>query len=159
MEPTNLSGLGRQICRVLRPAFMVVAPEHPLVIEEITERGESNCAEIIAYVDQAKRKTERERMSEEAKKKTGVLLNTKVIHPLTGESLTVWISDYVLMGYGTGAVMAVPAHDERDLHFAQVFNLPVKRALKSESEDLDPDLYLKNLNLAKEKNLGNIERI
>ena len=100
--------------------FMVLAPESAYVDMVVTEDKK---AEVKEYIDSIKHKTERERMIE--KKVTGVFTGSYAINPLTGEKIPVWVSDYVLAGYGTGAIMAVPAHDSRDYAFARHFNLPV----------------------------------
>jgi leucyl-tRNA synthetase len=105
--------------------FVVLAPEHPLVAN-ITTREHS--AEVEAYVALAKNKNERERLSE-VKKVSGVFSGAFVVHPFSQEHLPVWIADYVLAGYGTGAIMAVPGHDERDHRFATYFNLPIKQVI------------------------------
>jgi leucyl-tRNA synthetase len=102
--------------------FFVLAPEHPLV-EQIAERSPHG-DEIRAYVQRAAAKRAEERAA--AAEKTGVFTGFFVTNPVNESRLPIWISDYVLMDYGTGAVMAVPAHDERDLEFAQTFDLPVK---------------------------------
>ena len=94
--------------------FMVLAPEHPLVATLTTRTG---AAEVEAYVEQARRRTEIERLSTD-REKTGVSLGADAINPVNGERIPIWIADYVLAGYGTGAIMAVPAHDERDFAFA-----------------------------------------
>ncbi len=101
-------------------SFMVLAPESDLVDELTTPAQETAVKE---YVDATKKRTERERISD--RKVTGVFSGSYAINPFTGEEIPVWISDYVLAGYGTGAIMAVPAHDSRDYAFAKHFNLPV----------------------------------
>ena len=101
--------------------FMVLAPESDLVKELTTPEQEEAVAE---YVQQVKKKTERERIAE-TKTVTGVFAGSYGINPLTGERIPIWISEYVLAGYGTGAIMAVPAHDSRDYVFAKTFNLPI----------------------------------
>ncbi|OGO84399.1 MAG: leucine--tRNA ligase [Clostridiales bacterium GWD2_32_59] len=107
--------------------YMVIAPEHPL-IEEIKERL-SNIAEINKYKEEAKKKTDFER-TELVKNKTGVeLRGIKAINPVNNEEIPIWISDYVMMGYGSGAIMAVPAHDERDYEFAKKFGIPIKQVI------------------------------
>ncbi len=106
--------------------YMVLAPEHKLV-NELQSRI-TNWNEVVAYREQAKRKSEIERV-ELAKEKTGVeLKGIKAINPANKEQIPVFIADYVLASYGTGAIMAVPAHDERDMEFAQKFKLPVSNA-------------------------------
>ncbi len=103
--------------------YMVVSPEHPIV--ETLKDKITNIADVRAYQDAAARKSDFER-SELSKEKTGVPLEgVTAVNPVTGAQIPVWISDYVLMGYGTGAIMAVPAHDERDWAFAKKFNLPI----------------------------------
>lgn len=101
--------------------FLVLAPEHPLArkltIEEMRESVET-------YIDAAVKKSEMERQSE-GKEKTGVWTGSYAINPASGENIPIWIADYVLGGYGTGAVMAVPGHDERDFAFAEKFDLPI----------------------------------
>lgn len=104
--------------------YMVVAPEHPLLSEMADHI--KNWKEVSKYVAAAKKKRETER-SAEGKDKTGVeLKGVKVVNPATGEVIPVWVADYVLWGYGTGAIMAVPAHDERDFEFAKKYHLPIK---------------------------------
>jgi leucyl-tRNA synthetase len=101
--------------------YMVLAPEHPLVAELVSDEQR---AAVVAYQDQARRESEIERLSTE-KEKTGVSTGACAVNPVNGEQIPIWISDYVLMGYGTGAIMAVPAHDERDFAFATRFELPI----------------------------------
>ncbi len=101
--------------------FMVLAPEHPLV-EKLTTPERK--AEVEAYIKEAMRKTEADRTAIE-KEKTGVFIGTNAINPVNGEKIPIWVADYVMMGYGTGAIMAVPAHDERDFQFALKFGLPI----------------------------------
>ena len=101
--------------------FMVLAPESEWV-EKLTTAEQK--AAVEEYLQMAKKKTERERMTE-TRKVTGVFSGSYALNPLTGDKVPVWISEYVLAGYGTGAIMAVPAHDSRDYAFARTFNLPV----------------------------------
>lgn len=101
--------------------FMVLAPESELVEQLTTEDRKE---EVAAYVASVKKKTERERIAE-TKSVTGVFSGAYGINPLTGEKVPIWISEYVLAGYGTGAIMAVPAHDSRDYAFAKKFGLPI----------------------------------
>ncbi len=103
--------------------YMVIAPEHPMI--EKFENKITNLEEVKAYQNQAKLKSDFER-AELSKDKTGVeLKGITAINPLTGKEIPIWISDYVLITYGTGAIMAVPAHDDRDWEFAKKFNLPI----------------------------------
>lgn len=101
--------------------FLVLAPEHPLARELAVEDTKDA---VNAYIDEAIKKSEIER--QESKDKTGVFTGSYAINPLSKEKVPVWIADYVLGGYGTGAIMAVPAHDERDHEFAETFGLPVR---------------------------------
>ncbi len=101
--------------------FMVLAPEHPLV-EKLT--SPENKTEVEAYIAKSKRQSEIERLSTE-KEKDGVFTGAYCINRLNGDKVPIWIADYVLLSYGTGAVMAVPAHDERDFAFAKKYNLPI----------------------------------
>lgn len=100
--------------------FMVLAPESELV-EQLTTPEQKQ--EVDAYLDRTKKRTERERIADRSV--TGVFSGSYAINPFTGDAVPVWISDYVLAGYGTGAIMAVPAHDSRDYAFAKHFNLPI----------------------------------
>ncbi len=111
--------------------FFVLAPEHPWV-EKITTPEHK--AAVDAYVDQARHMTEIERMSTE-KEKTGVFTGGYVTNPVSGEQVPVWIADYVLMGYGSGAIMGVPAHDERDFEFARKFGIPIREVIRPEGEE------------------------
>lgn len=115
--------------------FLVLAPEHPLV-ERITSSEQSHA--VKEYRRQASLKSDMER-AELTKEKNGVFTGSYAVNPLNGCKLPIWISDYVLMGYGTGAIMAVPCHDERDFAFAQKFHLPVK-AILDPSFEAHPDL-------------------
>ncbi|GED58919.1 leucine--tRNA ligase [Brevibacillus formosus] len=105
--------------------YAVLAPEHKLV-EQITVPAQKEAVE--AYLDQAKRKSDLER-TDLAKEKTGVFTGAYAINPVNGERLPIWIADYVLISYGTGSIMAVPAHDERDYEFAKTFDLPIKQVI------------------------------
>ena len=111
--------------------FFVLAPEHPWV-EKITTPEQR--AAVEAYVDQARRMTEIERMSTD-KEKTGVFTGGYVTNPVNGEQVPVWIADYVLMSYGAGAIMGVPAHDQRDFEFARKFEIPIVEVIRPEDEE------------------------
>jgi leucyl-tRNA synthetase len=102
--------------------FMVLAPEHPLVAVLTTDDRRDD---VEAYVADARRETEIERLSTD-REKTGVFIGAHAVNPMTNERIPIWIADYVLPGYGTGAIMAVPAHDERDYEFATRFELPIR---------------------------------
>ena len=101
--------------------YMVLAPEHPFV-ESLTDSTKGN--EVNAYIEEASKKSELDR-GELAKDKTGVFLGSYAINPVNNEEIPIWISDYVLMSYGTGAIMAVPGHDQRDYEFAKEFSLDI----------------------------------
>ncbi|WP_420454533.1 leucine--tRNA ligase [Rubrivirga sp.] len=105
--------------------YMVLSPEHPLVAE-ITQPDQAEA--VREYVAQAARKTERDR--QEQKAKTGVFTGAHAVNPASGEKVPIWIADYVLAGYGTGAIMAVPAHDARDFEFAQAHGLPIRPVIR-----------------------------
>ena len=112
--------------------YMVLAPEHQL-IEELKDKIE-NWEEVKKYINQAKAKTEQERKEDE-KSKTGVeVKGIKAINPVNEEEIPIWIADYVLAGYGTGAIMAVPAHDERDYEFAKKYDLKIIEVVKNKIE-------------------------
>ncbi len=113
--------------------FMVLAPEHPLVA---TLTAPDRRAEVNAYIEQARRRTEIDRLSTD-REKTGVSLGADAINPVNGERIPIWIADYVLSGYGTGAIMAVPAHDERDYEFAKRFGLEIRRVVAAPGEAAD----------------------
>ena len=107
--------------------FMVLAPEHPLVA---TLTAPDRRADVDAYVAAARAATEIERLSTE-REKTGVPIGAFAINPVNGARIPIWIADYVLAGYGTGAIMAVPAHDERDFAFARTFGLPIVEVIRA----------------------------
>lgn len=141
--------------------FMVLAPEHPLITAFLGQNDENSqntqktrtkdtdhksvysdivfpkvsddeAKQLRRYVDSASKKTEMER--KENKEKTGVPSGLYAVNPINGESIPVWVADYVLAGYGTGAIMAVPAHDERDFEFAKKFDLPIKQVIVSDDD-------------------------
>ncbi|HET6383959.1 MAG TPA: leucine--tRNA ligase [Armatimonadota bacterium] len=115
--------------------FMVLAPEHPLV-ETITTA--SDRADVEAYVEQSQRTSEIDRLSAE-RTKTGVFTGAYARNPVNGEAIPVWIADYVLMGYGTGAIMAVPAHDQRDFEFARKYDIPIRLVYQIKDGPRTPD--------------------
>ena len=117
--------------------FLVLAPEHPLVSELVSDKTKQK---VDQYREETLKKSEIER--QENKEKTGVFTGSYAINPGTGEKIPIWVSDYVLMGYGEGAIMAVPAHDERDFEFAEKFDLPIKQVIeKPESMRGDEKCY------------------
>ncbi len=125
--------------------FMVLCPEHEMISRITTPEQKS---EVEAYVTWAKNRSERERQAE-VKKVSGVFTGAYAINPLTNEKIPIWVSDYVLSGYGTGAIMAVPAHDSRDFAFAKHFNLPIRQVVlpegMSESEMTDPATWTESM--------------
>ena len=115
--------------------FLVLAPEHPMIAKIMTENAKEK---VLDYCKEAIKKSEIER--QENKEKTGVFTGAYAINPATGKNIPIWVSDYVLMGYGEGAIMAVPAHDERDFDFANKFDLPVIEVIEK-PEDSDEKCY------------------
>lgn len=110
--------------------FMVLAPENPLV-DAITTEAQK--AEVDTYIEETSKKTERDRMAD-VKNVSGAFTGSYAVNPFSNEKMPIYISDYVLMGYGTGAVMAVPAHDERDHRFAKKFNLEIKKVVETDED-------------------------
>ncbi len=122
--------------------FMVLCPEHEL-IEKITTPEQK--AEVETYVTWAKNRSERERQAE-VKKVSGVFTGAYAVNPLTEEKIPIYVSDYVLAGYGTGAIMAVPAHDSRDFAFARHFNLPIRQVVSLEKDvTSDPSTWSESM--------------
>ncbi len=116
--------------------FMVLSPEHPLV-EKVTTAAQLDA--VRAYQEQAKRQSDIQRESV-TREKTGVFTGGYAINPASDQHIPIWIADYVLMGYGTGAIMAVPAHDQRDFEFARQFKLPIKVVIHPNGDNLiDPE--------------------
>jgi leucyl-tRNA synthetase len=112
--------------------YMVVAPEHPL-LHKLTTADQK--AKVQAYVDATARRSERERQAD-VKEKSGVFTGSYATNPLTNEPIPIWTADYVLASYGTGAIMAVPAHDDRDFDFAAAFGLPIKTVVRPAKGEL-----------------------
>ena len=119
-------------------SYLTLAPEHPLV-KEITTSAQRE--EIMDYVKRAKHLSERDRLAQ-ADQVSGAFTGAYALHPFSGECIPIWISDYVLMSYGTGAVMAVPAHDERDHRFAKKFQLPLKEVIWG-GDNINKEAYTK----------------
>ncbi|HZJ34593.1 MAG TPA: leucine--tRNA ligase, partial [Candidatus Angelobacter sp.] len=117
--------------------FVVLAPEHELVKKLLTSETREK---VEAYILDAARKSEIERMNE-TREKTGVFTGGYAINPVNGNKLPIWVADYVLSGYGTGAIMAVPAHDERDFAFAEKFDLPIVKVIEKPEDDSETGLY------------------
>ncbi|HOE09363.1 MAG TPA: leucine--tRNA ligase, partial [Treponemataceae bacterium] len=110
--------------------YMVIAPEHPMV-KSLTSDAQKKAVED--YIEQAAKKSDLER-TDLAKDKTGVFTGSYAVNPVNGKSIPIWISDYILISYGTGAIMAVPAHDDRDWAFAKKFDLPIIKVVASKDE-------------------------
>ena len=117
--------------------YLVLAPEHPLV-DELTRSAQR--AAVTAYVERTKRQDLTTRKSVDAREKTGVFTGSFARNPATGEAIPIWVADYVLMEYGTGAIMAVPGHDERDFEFATGFSLPIVRVVAEDASRADAPL-------------------
>lgn len=117
--------------------FLVLAPEHPLSRQLVTDNTRET---VESYIDEAIKKSEIERQSD-GKEKTGVWTGHYAINPVNGEKVPIWIADYVLGGYGTGAVMAVPAHDERDFAFAEKYELPIVRVIETPKDEVYAESY------------------
>ncbi|MDO9464881.1 MAG: leucine--tRNA ligase [bacterium] len=111
--------------------FMTLAPEHPLV-EKLTTSEQKN--KVEAYVEKSRRESEIERLSTE-KEKTGIFTGSYAENPFNKDKIPIWIGDYVLLSYGTGAVMAVPAHDKRDFAFAKKYNIPIKEVISPDGKE------------------------
>ena len=117
-------------------SYVALAPEHPLVSQLVNA---DTCAKVEAYVQAAQQKSDVER--QENKDKSGVFTGSYAINPVNGQKLPIWVADYVLSGYGTGAVMAVPAHDERDFAFAEKFDLPIVQVVDKPEDSADIGCY------------------
>ena len=117
--------------------YFVLAPEHPMV-EKLT--ADESKDEVEKYIKEAKRKSEKERLHTD-KEKTGVFTGGYVFNPVNNEKIPVWVADYVMMGYGTGAIMAVPAHDERDMEFAKKYDLPIIEVIDENSKLVNSGKY------------------
>ena len=115
---------------LLGVTFLVIAPEHPLVGEIVTVE---QTAEVTAYIERARRMSEIDRLSTD-KEKTGVFSGAYAVHPITGQPVPIWVADYVLMGYGTGVVMGVPGHDDRDFVFAERYGLPIIEVISPDGQ-------------------------
>jgi leucyl-tRNA synthetase len=115
--------------------YMVLSPEHPLAAK-ITAAGQKDA--VTAYIENAAKKSDLDR-TDLAKEKTGVFCGAYAVNPVNGEKIPIWVADYVLISYGTGAIMAVPAHDGRDWEFAKVFGLPIRRVVSAEKYDAAKD--------------------
>jgi len=136
----EVEGLGTQLTvfttrpdTIFGATYMVVAPEHPLVESVLVKAGpQTDVSGLRAYVEATRKRTEVERQGEH--QKSGVFTGVYALNPATGKQIPVWTADYVLMGYGTGAIMAVPGQDQRDWDFAKVYGLPIVRTVQSPAE-------------------------
>ncbi|MGV8138725.1 MAG: leucine--tRNA ligase [Mangrovibacterium sp.] len=148
--------------------YMVVSPEHPMITRLASETQK---AEVDQYIQAASLKSDLDR-TELAKEKTGVFTGSFALNPVTGKQIPVWVADYVLMGYGTGAIMAVPAHDTRDFEFAQKFGIPVvcildpintepairEKVLKGQACWTEDGTYINSANPEKGLNLNGLDK-
>lgn len=122
----NIEVYTTRVDTVYGMTYAVLAPDHPRVYDFITDEQSAECE---AYITEAASRSDQDRTNE-GKEKTGVFTGSYVVNPFNGESVPLWIADYVLGHYGTGAVMAVPAHDERDFAFAKRYDLPVRQSIR-----------------------------
>lgn len=134
---TNIEVFTTRVDTIFGVSFVVLAPEHELVSKLTTDEQQTD---ISAYIDRTSKKSELDRMSD-TKTVSGAFTGSYAKHPITGEDVAIWIADYVLASYGTGAVMAVPSGDQRDYLFAKHFNLPIVRISDSQQieEEADPN--------------------
>ncbi len=132
--PHDFNVFTTRVDTLMGVSYVVLAPEHPLVLK-IT--SEENLNKVKEYIEFSSKQSEIDRVSS-TKEKTGVFTGAYAIHPITNKKVPIWISDYVISTYGTGAVMAVPAHDERDFEFAQKFNLEIKEVIKNKEDSSLP---------------------
>jgi len=114
-------------------SYLAIAPEHDMLDELVSSDQE---CDVMNYVEMAKNRSERDRQAD-VKRISGEFTGAYAIHPITGNEIPIWVADYVLVGYGTGAVMAVPAHDTRDFAFAKHFDLPIIQVIKPNNSDFD----------------------
>ena len=133
-DDTKIKVFTTRVDTIFGATFLVLAPEHPLVEQLVTEETRP---QVAAYVKETLRKSEIER--QENKEKTGVFTGSYAYNPATGAKIPIWLSDYVLLGYGDGAVMAVPAHDERDFAFAEKFDLPIVKVVEKPDDSTDAE--------------------
>lgn len=137
LDDTQITVFSTRPDTLFGATFLVLAPEHELVSRLVT----ADTREAVeAYVAEAARKSEIERMND-SREKTGVFTGSHAVNPVTGERIPIWVADYVLAGYGTGAIMAVPAHDERDFAFAEKFGLPIVTVIEKPEDDNDVGMY------------------
>lgn len=137
----SISVYTTRIDTVFGMGWVVIAPDHPMVHEFVTPQQSEICKK---YINDARVKSDQDRLNE-GKEKTGVFTGSYVINPFNGASIPVWIGDYVLGSYGTGAVMGVAAHDDRDYEFAKKYHLPIEKVIISAEENREYDLLDKEL--------------
>ena len=135
-EALNISVFTTRPDTIFGATFMVLAPENPLVKELTTDEQK---VEVEDYIEETSKKTERDRMAD-VKNVSGAFTGSYAVNPFSNEKMPIYISDYVLMGYGTGAVMAVPAHDERDHRFAKKFGLEIINVIENDF-DIQEESY------------------
>jgi len=127
----NIPVFTTRVDTIYGATFMTLAPEHPLV-EKLTTSEQKD--KVEKYIEESRRESEIERLSTE-KEKTGVFTGSYAENPFNGDKVPIWIGDYVLLSYGTGAVMAVPAHDKRDFAFAKKYNIPIKEVISPDGKE------------------------
>lgn len=133
-QPVSITVFTTRPDTIFGATFLAIAPEHPLIK---TLTNDDTRARVEQYCKDAIKKSEIER--QENKEKTGVFTGSYAINPATGKQIPIWVADYVLMGYGTGAIMAVPAHDERDFEFAEKFDLPIIEVVEKPENSSDAE--------------------
>ncbi len=132
ISPTFIETYTTRVDTIFGVTALVIAPEHPL-LESLTKAEHKS--RVVQYVEESKKKTELER-TDLNKFKSGVFTGSHAKHPLTGEKIPVWVADYVLPNYGTGAVMMVPAHDQRDFEFAKKYSIPFQEVVQNQAGDI-----------------------
>ncbi len=135
-ENLTIETFTTRVDTIFAATFLVLAPEHSLVLQLTTEE---NLPKVQAYLQEVQNKSERERQI--GAEKTGVFTGSYAINPITGDKVPIWVSDYVLGGYGTAAIMAVPGHDERDFEFAKKFGLEILENVKPVNEEKNGEIF------------------
>ncbi|HYU73084.1 MAG TPA: leucine--tRNA ligase [Ktedonobacteraceae bacterium] len=151
--PEKISVFTTRPDTVFGMTYVVLAPEHPLV-DQLTTQERRPAVET--YRESLRNTSERERLAESTREKTGEFTGAYAINPINGEKLPIWIADYVLLTYGSGAIMAVPAHDKRDFAFAKAFSLPIRQVITPSSMK-EPFLRTKRIDKNKRDEPGDLE--
>ncbi|MDP1710493.1 MAG: leucine--tRNA ligase [candidate division WWE3 bacterium] len=148
--PTSISVFTTRADTLFGATFLVLSPEKAREYLNLVPKAKGEKQKVEAYIQEALKKSELQRQ-EETKEKTGVFTGVYAQHPITREKLPVWVADFVLSGYGTGAVMAVPAHDQRDFEFAKKYNLPVRKVIEPSGAEVRRDRRGETQNIPLEK--------